>query len=105
LDCVGNLTIKSGRRLLTDGGVLVLLVASLWNTIRAHGNVVAGAAPERVTDIAFLLGMVAKGELTVVHDRIYDLDHVEDAHRHVDTGHKRGNVIVHPWPNSQKEQP
>lgn len=105
LDCVGNLMITSGRRLLAEEGVLVLLVASLWNTIRARGNVVAGAAPERVADIEFLLGLVVAGKLTVVHDRSYDLEHIVDAHRYVDTGQKIGNVIVHPWSPIQKEKP
>lgn len=96
LDCVGNITIESGRRLLTDGGVLVLAVASLWTTIRARGNVVVGSAPERVEDFKLLLGLIASGELTVVHDGIYDLENIVEAHRRVDSGHKRGNVIVRP---------
>ena len=98
LDCVGNLTIASGRRLLAEGGVLVLAVASLWDNIRAHGNVAAGSAPERVADMELLLDLVATGEVTVVHDGAYDLEHIVDAYRRVDTGHKRGNVIVHPRP-------
>ena len=102
LDCVGNLTIESGRRLLTDNGVLVLAVASLWTTIRAHRNVVAGSVPERVEDFEFLLGLVATGALTVVHDHIYDLDHIVAAHRRVDTGHKQGNVIVRLGPDRQE---
>jgi NADPH:quinone reductase-like Zn-dependent oxidoreductase len=102
LDCVGNLTIGSGRRLLNDGGMLLLAVASLWTTIRARGNVVAGSAPERVEDFELLLGLVASGELTVVHDRTYDLDDISEAHRHVDTGHKRGIVIVRPCHDGQE---
>jgi NADPH:quinone reductase-like Zn-dependent oxidoreductase len=98
LDTVGNLSITSGRRLLRDGGTLVLVVASLGEMIRARGAVVAGPAPERVDDMALLLGLVADGELTVVHDQTFDLDHIVDAHRLVDGGHKRGNVVVCPWP-------
>ena len=61
LDCVGNLDVRSGRRLLTDECVLV-----------------------------------------VVHDRSYDLAHIVDAYRYVDSGHKRGNVLIHPWPISRE---
>ena len=104
LDCVGNLTIDSGRRLLADRGVLVLAAASLWDNIRAHGKVVAGSAPERVSDIEFLLDRVARGDLTVVHDRRYDLEHIVDAYRRVDSGHKRGNVIVHLHPAAHGDQ-
>lgn len=96
LDTVGNLSIPSGRRLLNPIGVLVLAVAGLRDTIRARGNVVAGSAPERVADFNLLLQLVADGSITVVHDRVYDLDDIVDAHRRVDTGRKLGNVIVHP---------
>lgn len=105
LDCVGNITIESGRRLLTDRGVLVLPVAGLWDLIRAHGNVIAGSAPERADDFELLLGLVASGELAVVHDRSFDLEHIVDAHRYVDTGHKCGNVLVHPSTNPREGMP
>jgi NADPH:quinone reductase-like Zn-dependent oxidoreductase len=94
LDTVGNLTIATGRRLLTPNGVLVLAVASLGDTIRARGNVVARSAPERVVDFDHLLRLVAAGELTVVHDQIFALDDIVEAHRRVDSGHKVGNIVV-----------
>ena len=95
-DAVGNLSIASGRRLLREGGVLVLAVASLWDTLRARGDVVAGPAPERATDFEWLLQRVAANDLTVVVDRTFPLDHIANAYRLVDSGHKRGNVIVRP---------
>lgn len=94
LDAVGNLSIKSGRRLLSARGLLLLAVASLGETIRARGNVVAGSAPERVDDFDLLLRLVADGEISVVLDQIYDLADIVDAYRRVDSGHKRGNVVV-----------
>lgn len=97
LDAVGNLSIPSGRRLLRDGGTLVLAVAGLADTVRARGRVVAGAAPERTEDMAYLLGLVATGELRVIIDHVVHLDDIAEAHRCVDAGHKLGNVIVHPW--------
>lgn len=96
LDTVGNLTIASGRQLLGPGGVLALAVAGLGQTLRARGDVVAGSAPERVTDYERLLGMVADGTLRVVTDRVLALDEVVEAHRMVDSGRKRGNVLVRP---------
>ena len=95
-DAVGNLSMASGRRLLRDGGVLVLAVASLWDTLRARRGVVTGSGPERAADFAWLLQRVASNELTVVVDRTFPLDHIGDAYRLVDSGRKRGNVIVRP---------
>ena len=96
LDAVGNLTPDSGKRLLTDRGVLVLAVAGLGDTIRARGRVGAGSAPERVADYDTLLRLVVEGALTVVIERTVDLDHIVDAYRLVDHGHKRGNILVRP---------
>ena len=42
-----------------------------------------------------LLGeLAATGEIRPVIDRIYALDDIVDAHRYVDNGHKRGNVVI-----------
>jgi NADPH:quinone reductase-like Zn-dependent oxidoreductase len=42
-----------------------------------------------------LLGELAtKGEIVPVIDRTYALDDIVDAHRYVDNGHKRGNVVI-----------
>lgn len=95
-DTVGNLSISSGRRLLNPDGKLLLAVASLGETIRARGNVAAGPSPERADAFAFLLGLVADGSITVVHDQTLALDDIVEAYRRVDSGHKRGNVIVRP---------
>lgn len=95
-DAVGNLSIASGRRLLREGGVLVLAVASLWDTLRARRGVAVGSSPEQAADFEWLLQRVAAKELTVVIDRTFHLGQISDAYRLVDGGHKRGNVTVQP---------
>jgi NADPH:quinone reductase-like Zn-dependent oxidoreductase len=96
LDCVGNLSVRSGRRLLRSGGTLALAVAGLRDSVRPRAGVVAGTVPERVEDHRSLLDLVARGDLAVVIDSLHDLDGIVAAHRRVDTGHKVGNVIVRP---------
>jgi NADPH:quinone reductase-like Zn-dependent oxidoreductase len=96
LDTVGTLSPASGRRLLTEGGVLLLVVANLWESLRARGNVKAGSAPERAEDIGHLLTLMADGKLVAVTDRILSLDEIAAAYMRVDSGHKVGNVIVRP---------
>ena len=96
LDTVGNVSTASGRRLLADGGVLLLAVADLGETLRARGNVKAGPAPERPDDARELLDLVASGALRVVIDRVVPLDEVVAAHARVDSGRKVGNLVLHP---------
>jgi NADPH:quinone reductase-like Zn-dependent oxidoreductase len=48
----------------------------------------------RRDDLVTLGDLATKGEIRPVIDRTYTLDDIVDAHRYVDDGHKRGNVIV-----------
>ncbi|MBM3518590.1 MAG: NAD(P)-dependent alcohol dehydrogenase [Alphaproteobacteria bacterium] len=96
LDTVGNLDLRSGRRLLTDRGILLLASASLGQVLRARGNVVAGLAAARRKDLALLLQQVAEGSLRVIHDQTFSLADIRAAHSRVDSGRKVGNVVVRP---------
>ena len=94
LDAVGTFTPATGRHLLRADGVLLLIVASLGDNLRARGNVKAGVASERPSDFEYLLKLVADGELRVVVDSIGTLDEIVTAYRRVDSGHKVGNVVI-----------
>jgi NADPH:quinone reductase-like Zn-dependent oxidoreductase len=48
----------------------------------------------RKSDLLFLKQLAESGELRPVIDRSYRLDDIVEAHRYVDKGHKKGNVIV-----------
>jgi alcohol dehydrogenase len=48
----------------------------------------------RAEDLLVLRRLAESGEFRPVIDRTYSLDQIAEAHRYVDEGHKRGNVIV-----------
>ncbi len=48
----------------------------------------------RREDLVLLGELASRGEIRPVIDRTYALDDIVDAHRYVDIGHKRGNVII-----------
>lgn len=51
--------------------------------------------PKLLAEDLMLLGELAGGgEITPVIDRCYPLEELADAHRYVDEGHKRGNVVI-----------
>jgi NADPH:quinone reductase-like Zn-dependent oxidoreductase len=53
-----------------------------------------GTPKLRREDLVLLGELATKGEIRPVIDRTYPLDDIVEAHRYVDTGHKRGNVVI-----------
>jgi NADPH:quinone reductase-like Zn-dependent oxidoreductase len=53
-----------------------------------------GSPQLRREDLVSIAELAAKGELRPVIDRTYTLDDIVEAHRYVDSGHKRGNVVI-----------
>nr|WP_216658817.1 NAD(P)-dependent alcohol dehydrogenase [Nocardioides sp. zg-1230] len=96
LDTVGNLDRRSGRALLATGGVLVLAVAGLAETVLARGNVRAGVSSEDPESFAWWLERIAAGEVRAVVDRTLPLSGIVEAHRIVDSGRKVGNLVITP---------
>ena len=59
-----------------------------------HITVDDGSPKFHIEDLILLNELVEKGLIKGVIDRCYQLEQIIEAHRYVDEGHKKGNVIV-----------
>lgn len=101
VDTVGTAPFARSGPALSRGGRLLLVLASLpellrapWHTMTSGKKVVAGPAAERKEYLHQLAELAASGNFLPVIDRGYSFEQMVAAHRYVDQGHKRGNVVI-----------
>ncbi len=67
------------------------------NSLTTDGKYISiddGLAKVSYDDLVLLLDLTKSGEFKPVIDRSYPLEQMVEAHRYVETGHKKGNVVI-----------
>ena len=99
-DTVGRSSFARCRPVLTPHGCY-LPTTGLMNNVLALRTAVTGGPRVRTgmsvrkhAALAELQDLLGRDEVRVVIDRAYPLAEIAAAHRHVDSGHKVGNVVI-----------
>ncbi len=81
-DAVGKIPASKRKISLAKSGIYQNVIA-LSNNFKL-----------KIDDFIFIKELCEEGKLVSVIDKIYSLDQIVEAHRYVEKGHKKGNVII-----------
>jgi len=105
-DAVGKSSFSRCKNLLNQNGVYVTTVPALGFmlgvllTSKSKGKRADFVAPglrsssDKAKDLNFLKELIEAGKIRSVIDRRYPLEEIVEAHKYVEAGHKKGNVVI-----------
>lgn len=100
-DILGKGSFAKCKRSLKPNGIMLFasfkmkqLSQMLWTAMRGGQKVICALAPGNTADLLAVKALIEAGKLKAIIDHCYPLEQAAEAHRYVETGHKKGNVAI-----------
>ncbi len=100
-DTVGTTSYAEAKRVLNQGGRFLAILGNIAAMLglargdKAMGHsIIGGVAEESAENLAELTRLAEAGKFTPALDLVVPLEQAVEAHRRVETGRKRGNVVL-----------
>ncbi len=101
LDILGKSSFARCKNSLRPGGIYLLasfkmkaVFQMLWTSIVGDKKVICALVGDSAADLVVIKEMAEAGNIKGLVDRCFPLEQTAEAHRYVESGHKRGNVVI-----------
>jgi NADPH:quinone reductase-like Zn-dependent oxidoreductase len=109
-DILGRSSISRCKSSLKPNGIHLFasfkmkqLFQMLWTSRSGGKKVICALAPGSVEDLVSVKELIEAGKIRAIIDQRYPLEQIIEAHRYVEQGHKKGNVVITVGINHKKQ--